>query len=257
MKLWLSQRRAAASASLLTMATTQAAASCSTGVARAAGRTGQAAAPVARPAGQRIPAFSGLSKTQGFAAQVRNGRGRRMAPASRPSRGPFDQCASPSSPAAGCAVPAQPGRPQGGQPRPAGGRLYGRCVLGACAPHAQLTNNVWSDVVASDGRPRGGHWCSLPPPPPVPPRPGPALIQPHPAACHQASARCPWRCTATSVSWRTSTPARPPPASASCSTPVGAAAHTELPGAQLHPAVQVGRDCCSHPAARANDCSCW
>ncbi|PRW60325.1 elongation factor G- chloroplastic [Chlorella sorokiniana] len=52
------------------MATTQAAAaSCSTGVARAAGRSGQAAAPVARPAGQRIPAFSGLSKAQGFAAQ--------------------------------------------------------------------------------------------------------------------------------------------------------------------------------------------
>lgn len=52
------------------MATTQAAAaSCSTGVARVAGRSGQAAAPAARPAGQRIPAFSGLSKTQGFAAQ--------------------------------------------------------------------------------------------------------------------------------------------------------------------------------------------
>lgn len=60
------------------MATTQAAAaSCSTGVARAAGRSGQAAAPVARPAGQRIPAFSGLSKAQGFAAQVRQGAGRR------------------------------------------------------------------------------------------------------------------------------------------------------------------------------------
>ena len=143
-----------------TMATTQAAAaSCSTGVARAAGRSGQAAAPVARPAGQRIPAFSGFSKAQGFAAQVRQGAGEALGDARWPCRGPTNQCATLLSSVAGCAVPAQPGRPQGRQPWPACGRLYGRCGLGALPWFQKLTNHLSRRLVAPDGRFRGGHWC--------------------------------------------------------------------------------------------------
>ena len=54
---------------------------------------------------------------------------------------------------------------------------------------------------------------------------GLAWASPEPASLPhlpQASARCPWTSTATSVSWRTLTRARPRPLSASCSTPVGA-----------------------------------
>lgn len=93
----------------------------------------------------RRPAHPGLLRPQQGPGLRCPGAARRWEALARARwrwRGPTNQCATPLPSAAGCAVPAQPGRPQGRQPWPACGRLYGRCGLGALPRSRKLTNHL-------------------------------------------------------------------------------------------------------------------